>query len=457
MTGQYHHNMDISEKRIVWLAGLSLFLATLDTGIINMALPTLQAVWLTSAPVVAWTVAAYTVTLAGTVLFWGRLADRMGSESILLVGLIVFGGASALCGAAPSLAILIGARALQGLGSGMVQGTAAAFVSTRIDSQRHPLAFGTLAMFQGLGPVIGPTVGGAVLTWLSWRWLFWINIPVMVPLTAMLWARHPHRPPRATISLDGIGNAFLMITVTAGILALAGNAGSRSLWGLLTILMSGAFIAWERRASYPLIARALWGMPAFWAAALAVIAAGGATALGFMVPPYTLRLFDHLPLWEVGVVNITAPLALVLFSRRIGRLLSRFTASQIMGVGLVMMAGAFLALACSAVTGSPLVMIPWLLCYGIGAAAFFPSNLAAMLASAGREHQGILGALQRMGINLGIALDVTVTGIFLNIGAHADHPISIVGVHEAWAYGAVTLMGAAVGVWITRRRKPLQE
>ncbi len=111
------------------MAGLGLFLATLDTGIINIALPTLQTAWHTTAVTIAWTVVAYTVTLAGTVLFWGRLADRIGSQRIFWWGLIGFAVTSGMCGAAPTLGWLIVSRALQGLASAMIQGTAIALTT----------------------------------------------------------------------------------------------------------------------------------------------------------------------------------------------------------------------------------------------------------------------------------------------------------------------------------------
>lgn len=441
----------------LWVAGLGLFLATLDTGIINIALPTLQIAWHVGASEIAWTVAAYTLTLASTVLFWGHLADGVGPERIFAVGLVVFGVASGVCGAAPTLPVLIGARAVQGLGSAMIQGTAAALISNRLVPDRRALALGTLALFQGLGPVLGPTVGGAFLTLLSWRWLFWINLPITLALIGILWRHGRGRiaseggtvPP-----LDWMGSALLMGTVTAGLLALAGIVGSRALWVFLTGTMGVAFIFWERRVHQPLVPRALWGRPGFWVAALAVVAVGGATALGFMVPPYTLRLVHHFPPWAVGLVNMAAPLALVLCARPASRWIPRVGPTPLMGIGLVMMAGSFASLAIGGATVSPWITAVALLVYGVGAAAFFPSNLATLLAAAGHSHQGVLGALQRMGINLGIAVDATVTGALLSMAVSPHHPLSMIGVRTAWAYGAGTLVLAGVGVWATRPRQP---
>lgn len=260
--------MTTQSQRIVWMTGLGLFLATpLDIGIINIALPTLQTTWHTTAATVAWTVAAYTVTLADTVLFWGRLADRIGPGRVFWWGLMGFAVTSGACGMAPSLGWLIAARALQGLASAMIQGTAIALATVHLPTSRRALALGTLAMFQGLGAVIGPTVSGVLLTWVSWRGLFWINLPVSVPLILWLGPRSntqaaPANPPS---SLDIPGNVFLMVAVFTGLLALTGQSGSRLLWIVISVLAVGCFLRWERRTPSPLIPRALWSSPMFWA------------------------------------------------------------------------------------------------------------------------------------------------------------------------------------------------
>lgn len=441
--------MTTPNHRIVWMAGLGLFLATLDTGLINIALPTLQLAWHATASMVAWTVSAYTIALAGTVLFWGRMADYMGAERVFALGLLGFAAASAACGAAPSLTWLITARAVQGLGSAMLQGTAAALVTVRLPPTLRATAIGTLAMFQGLGPVIGPSIGGALLTLFSWRVLFWMNLPVTLPLFVFV-ARHTARtPPRHwdVAKLDIPGNLLLMVTVSAGLLTLTTSSLLRPVWLLMTVTAGVFLVMWERRTPTPLFPRGVWPSGAFWAAAGAVFVVGGATALGFMVPPYTLRLINHLAPWQVGLVNMSAPLVLVLAARPASRLLQRWTADRLMLAGLALMAAAFLGMALMAGKPSPIEMAGALALYGLGAGAFFPSNLMRLLAAAGPEAQGVLGALQRLAINLGTALDASVVGILLTLGATRLHPLSMEAVYMSWLFGGGTLILALLGVW----------
>ncbi len=217
-----------TQTSIVWVAGLGLFLATLDTGIINIALPTLQTAWHTTAAIMAWAVPAYTVMLAGTVLLWGRLADRQGPQRIFWSGLIGFSVSSIACGAAPTLSLLITARALQGLASAMIQGTAIALATVDLPPTERRLATGTLAMLQGRGPVLGPALGGVLLTWASWRVLFWMNLPLTLPLIILL--RH-HLAVRTAShpveSLGLVGNGGVLVTVSLGLLALTATGTIR--------------------------------------------------------------------------------------------------------------------------------------------------------------------------------------------------------------------------------------
>lgn len=117
------------------------------------------------------------------------------------------------------------------------------------------------------------------------------------------------------------------------------------------------------------------------------------------------------------------------------------------------MAGAFAVLAITTGNRSPILLVICLGSYGLGAAAFFPANLTAILGVAGNETQGVLGALQRMAINLGTAIDATVVGVFLVHGAQVGHEVSQTGIRTSWVYGMATLLAAMVGLWLARDPK----
>ena len=253
------------------------------------------------------------------------------------------------------------------------------------------------------------------------------------------------------------GNGLLMLTVSTGLLALTVPGPMRALWIATAMVSAVGTLWWENRSQTPLIPRSLWSSRTFWAAAGAIVMVGGATALGFMVLPYMLLLWGHCTPWQVGFINLSAPLMLVVFSRPASRLLDRHSAARVMLGGLGLMAGAFAVLAITARNRSPLLLVLCLGSYELGAAAFFPANLTGILGMAGRDAQGVMGALQRMAINLGTAIDAVVVEAFLVHGAHAGYGVSQAGIRLSWAYGMTTLLAAMGGLWLdgTFRRSAL--
>ncbi|UUZ96569.1 MFS transporter [Paenibacillus sp. P25] len=163
---------------IVLTAGAGLFLSTLDSGIINIALPALAQAFHTSLTVMAWTVTLYSLALTGTIIVFGRLGDRYGRLRIYTLGLVLFSVSSACCGFSQSAGALIAFRGIQGIGAAMLQATATAIITTMVSEDRRGQALGMLAVLMGLGPVLGPSIGGLFLSFGGWPWIFWINIPV---------------------------------------------------------------------------------------------------------------------------------------------------------------------------------------------------------------------------------------------------------------------------------------
>ncbi|WP_231035077.1 MFS transporter [Pectinatus frisingensis] len=172
--------MGTQEKWIVVVAGIGLLLSTLDTGIINVALPTLATAFHVNAASIAWTVTLYTLSIVGTIIIFGRLSDKFGHLKIYSLGLIVFTVFSVLCGFSQNILEIVGFRILQGIGASMLQATAVAIISTTVSEKHRDSAFGTLSALMGLDPVLGPSVGGAIISLCGWRWIFWINVPISI-------------------------------------------------------------------------------------------------------------------------------------------------------------------------------------------------------------------------------------------------------------------------------------
>jgi MFS family permease len=202
----------------------------------------------------------YTLALVGTIIIFGRLGDKYGRLKIYTLGLIVFFMASILCGLSTSPEELITFRTLQGIGAAMLQGTAIAIITTAISKERQGSALGTLGVLLGLGPILGPSIGGLLITFGGWRWIFLINIPIaLVGLLGCTILFGKVKETRNDIQIDLLGNILL----TFSFLALLRGLSMLSTFGILSFAVIGPtvlfailfvlFIFWEIKAKEPIV------------------------------------------------------------------------------------------------------------------------------------------------------------------------------------------------------------
>src|SRR5579859_5866359 len=173
---------------VMVIVAIGIFMATLDSSIVNISLPTIaHAFGVPLSGAVEWVVIAYLVVVAGVLLTTGRLADMLGRKPIWATGLIIFTAGSAICGAAPSLGLLIAARALQGLGGALIMAISPAMLTSAFAAHERGKALGLNAVVVALGVSAGPTLGGIITTNFSWRWIFYVNVPIgIIGITATL-------------------------------------------------------------------------------------------------------------------------------------------------------------------------------------------------------------------------------------------------------------------------------
>ncbi|KYP81812.1 MFS transporter [Ferroacidibacillus organovorans] len=433
----------VSDLFVVIIAGIGLLLSTLDTGIINVALPTLVHVFHSSLTAMSWTITLYTLALTGTIVLFGRFSDRYGHLTVYVLGLILFALSSMLCGISQSVPELIAFRILQGIGAAMLQATSAALITTIIPESRRGPALGTLGVLLGLGPVLGPSVGGTILSMVSWRFIFFINLPIVA--VALFGCRRLKRivqEKRQHIHLNLAGNVLLSLSILSLLLCLSAIGDANlvaTLLFLLFALLIGGFTLRELRISSPILNLKLFRNSQFALAMLAVFFFGGATSIGFIVPPYFLETVRHLSAWQSGLVNLSAPLGLMGFSRLSGKRLGKVGAKRLMGIGLTVMVVAYGVLSQMGVAWSPLLIASLLFVYGAGAGIFVPANLSAIMGAVGRETQGTIGAVQRMVQNLGIAIDTAIAAVLIRIHSGVGSEGLMVGFRAAWGFAAGTL------------------
>ena len=397
---------------VVFTAGIGMFLSTLDSGIINVALPTLSKYFNVDTSFITWSVTLYTLLLTGTIIMFGRLSDKYNRLNIYSIGLTVFLISSILCGLSSNVVELITFRGLQGIGAAMLQGTATAIITTTIPENRQGPALGTLSILLGIGPVLGPSIGGFLISVGNWRWIFWINIPfIFIGLIGcILLKKYIKEQNSVSIHLDIRGNLLLFLSIFCLLISLTSwsyrSMLDISVYGnfLIFIITFGLFIVWELKTHHPIIDLRLFKNISFSSPIFAIFVFGGTTSLGFIIPPYILEKINYLSSWQIG---------------------------------LVIMIAAYTNLGLLQYILNPITISLLLLLYGIGGGFFLPSNTSAIMGTVSQDMQGTVGATQRMVQNIGIAFYTAVTSLFINHSSNSDKLLE--GSSHAWLFASLTL------------------
>ena len=409
---------------VLAIVAVGIFMATLDSSIVNISLPTIAryfGVGLTGA--VEWVIIAYLVVIAGVLLTIGRLADMIGRKPIWVAGLVIFTVGSAISGAAPSLGLLIAARGLQGLGGALLMAISPAMLTNAFPANERGRALGLNAVVVALGVSAGPTLGGIITEHLTWRWIFYVNVPIgvigfvasMRVLTErMHWGRG---------RFDPLGAALLAI----GLVALTVGLSFGQEWGwtsplLLSTLVVGIIallmlVVVERRVSDPIIDLALLRGRVFLSANASLILSFLALfAVGFMLPFYLEELHGF-STEQAGLLLTPLPLTIAILAPFSGMLADR--------IGTRWLAAGGLAVACLGLVlisqlnaQSTVWDIVWrLVVTGAGQAMFQAPNNSALLGVVPRGQQGSASGFLATGRVVGQCLSVALAGaIFAGLG-----------------------------------------
>ncbi|UCI19941.1 MFS transporter [Mesorhizobium sp. B2-1-8] len=407
------------ELRIV-LSGamLTMILAALDMNIVNTALPRMASE-LSGLEHVAWIVAAYMLTSTITVPLYGKLSDMYGRRRLMVVSIGLFLSASMLCGLAGSMTQLILFRALQGLGAGGLMTLSQAVIADVVPPQERGRYQGMFAGAFAISNVAGPVIGGALTSYLSWRWVFYVNLPIGAVAVVLLLAGLRRTPPRSDHRIDYAGALLLTGGSTAVLLLLTGG-GSAFTWNsgtALTLALAAAtfitlFLLQERRAAEPVLDLNLFRLPAF---------AIGVTVTGIMILGMSCSII-FLPLYfqlvlglapaTTGLVLLPQVLALTAGSVAGGRLSSRLGHTKpfiLAGLGI-----AALALSSLALLASLDASVAWFLIVlallGLGMGVAMPVVMVVIQNAVDRESIGVATATMSFMRSLGGSLGVALSG-----------------------------------------------
>ena len=440
-------------RSVGWaLASLSLatLLSSLGTSIASVGLPSLMQAFGASFQLVQWVVLAYLLAITTLIVSAGRLADIVGRRPLLLCGIALFTAASVLCGLAPTLWLLVAARAVQGLGAAMMMALTLAFVGETVARTKTGSAMGLLGAMSSIGTTLGPSLGGLLIAWLGWRAIFLVNVPLGVLTFALAYRTLPVR--KATTDgggFDAIGTTLLALTLAAYALAMTLGRGSFGVLNLGLLVAAGAgvllFAFVEARVSNPLIQRAKFRdrtLNASLAMSLIVATVMMAT---LVVAPFYLSSALGLNAAMVGLVLSVGPLVSSLSALAAGRLVDRFGAHRMMVTGLFSLTlGTVLMSLVRADFGIAGYVVP-IIVTCVGYALFQTANNSAVMGGVGAEQRGVVSGLLNLARNLGLITGAAVMGAVLAVASAARQAGAGILTPDAATYGMrVTFMTAAV-------------
>ena len=410
------------------LASLSLaiLLAALGTSIANVALPTLADAFDASFQQVQWIVLAYLLAITTLIVSVGRLGDLVGRRRLLLAGLILFTVASALCGMAPTLWLLIAARAAQGLGAAVMMALAMALVGETVPKAKTGRAMGLLGTMSAVGTALGPTLGGVLISGIGWQAIFLVTVPLGL-LTFLLSYRclqaGSTRPKSDRVGFDVAGTLLLALTLAAYALAVTVGRGSFGSLNLALLLVGivgiGLFVLVEAKTASPLIRLEMFRDP--------VLSAGLATSelvltvamATLVVGPFYLSQALGLDAATVGLIMSSGPIFSALSGVPAGRLVDRLGASAMSVAGLVAMATGSVALAMLPDTFGIAGYIAALAILTPGYQLFQAANNTAVMTDVHPNQRGVVSGLLNLSRNLGGLTGASVMGAVFALASGA--------------------------------------
>jgi EmrB/QacA subfamily drug resistance transporter len=443
-------------------------MASIDATVVGIALPAIGRDFSTNLATLQWVVTAYTLTLAGLLLFAGALGDKYGRKRIFLVGVVWFALASLLCAIAPDAPFLIAARAVQGIGAALLTPGSLAIIEASFRADDRGKAIGAWSGLGGVGTAIGPFLGGWLIQAASWRLIFLINLPLAVLVVVVAWrhvpeSRDPDMTRRRLDVLGGVLATLGLIGLTYGLIEAPGHgwASPGPLAALICgVLLLGAFIVWERRTAAPMMPLNLFASAQFTAAnvvTFAVYAAlGGAL---FLLPIQLQQVSGYTPL-QAGISLLPVTLIMLALSARSGALAARIGPKLQMTLGPIIIGIGLALFTRIGHSGNYLTeVLPAVLIFGLGLATNVAPLTSTVLAAVPAEHAGIASAVNndvaRAASLIAVAVLPAAAGL---TGTSYLHPMEFsAGFHTASliSAGLCVAGGAVAAVFIRNPRQPV--
>lgn len=432
-------------------------LALLDSTAVNVALPAIGDDLGGGVAGLQWTVNAYTLTLAALILLSGSLADRFGRRRIFVGGVILFILASLVCALVPTLETLLAARAVQGIGAALLTPSSLAILESSFTPSDRARAIGAWSGLGAVAAAVGPLLGGWLVASVSWRAVFWINLPIGVAVIAIALRHVPESraPSRARIDPWGAVLGALGLGAITWATIVGGDRGGGTaviVVGVAGFLALLAFVVAERTVAAPMVPPSLFASRRFTGANLATfVVYGGMSGLFFLLAIYLQRVAGYTPL-AAGSALLPVTLLMLLLSARAGALAERIGPRKPMTIGPLVMAGGMVLLARLDPDVRYLTdVLPGTVLFGLGLAATVAPLTATVLAAADDELAGIASGVNTAVARTASLLTVAVLPVAAGLtGAAFSDPARFTsGFARAILIGAALVASGGLLSWFT--------
>jgi EmrB/QacA subfamily drug resistance transporter len=386
-------------KWVVAAAVLGSGLAGIDATVVNIALPALGSDLHAGIEGLQWTINGYTLTLASFILLGGSLGDRFGRRRVFIIGTLWFAVASALCALAPTIEILVAARALQGVGGALLTPGSLAIIAASFNEHDRPAAIGAWSGFGGVASAIGPFLGGWLVAGPGWRWVFLINLPLALIVIAIA-ARHvpessdPNAPKHLDLAGAALGAVGLAGITYALIAAGSGWTTVNTVSAVIGIAALFGFVLNEIRSPYPMVPPRMFANPQFTASNLVTLLVYAALSGVFFFLVVDLQVVAGFSPLLAGTALLPVTVIMLALSARAGALAGRIGPRLPMTLGpLIAALGLILMMRIGPGASYITDVLPGVTVFGLGLATFVAPLTATVLGAADPEHAGIASGI----------------------------------------------------------------
>ncbi len=445
---------------------VAIFMLLLDITVVNVALPDIQKSLHSSFQDLQWVVDAYSLTLAAFLLTGGALADLLGRRRLFVVGLVVFTGASAVCGLSSTPLMLNLARGVQGIGGALMYATSLALIAQAFQGRDRGTAFGVFGAVTGAAVAVGPLLGGIITSAIGWEWIFFVNVPIGIAAVALTLSKVAESSDPGATRVDWAG--LLTFSGSLFMLVFALVRGNDSGWDSTQIiaLLAGAvalfalFLFAEIRQERPMLDLSLFRRPAFAGAnVVAFTMAASAFSMFLYLTVYIQEVLHYSPL-QAGLRFLPITLLSFFVAPLAGRLSVRVPIRLLLGVGMLFVSAGLLFMTAASATSSWTALIPGFMLQGIGIGLVNPPLASAAIGVVPPARSGMASGANNTARQVGIATGIAALGAVFQHDiaqsrlAHHAYKVAFTGAltNILEIASAIAFVGAIAGFALVRSK-----